>query len=158
MLDERTCAYRYRSVAENLDEVCGENANVIDRGDGTYLCHEHAAAIRDQQPERQFKQIDRTYDRLIAEELFGRRVCEKDSHESCPAGETHLPVQDMPRFAERPEEAERVIERLLEDGIDLRAGGITSRLPNHWQYVFADPENEPLAICVAALIARGVEF
>ncbi|MCL4686153.1 hypothetical protein KJ059_15555 [Myxococcota bacterium] len=158
MSDDNTCGYRFGPVAENVDAVCGKPADVVDRGDGTYLCREHAGAIREEQPERRFKQVDRTYDRLIAENLFGKRVCEKDSHEDCPASNTHMPLQEVPWFAERPEEADRVVERLREGGIDLRAGGIAPRLPGHWQYVFTNPENEPLAVCVAALSARGVEF
>jgi len=158
MSTEETCAYRLRSRGENVDEVCGQPADVVDRGDGTYLCRKHAGSILDEQPERRFKQIDRTYDRMIAEAIFGKQICEKDSHDDCPASGSHMPVQDMPWFAERAEEAERVVERLRESGIDIRAGGVASRLPGHWRLVFADPETEPLAICVAALIARGVDF
>lgn len=158
MSSDKTCGYRHRSLGPDIDEVCGQPADVIDRGDGTYLCHQHAAAIRDEQPERRFKQIDRTYDQLIAEHLFESQVCEKDAHEDCPTGEPHLPVQEMPYFAERAEEANRVIERLLEDEVDLRADGVASWLPDDWQYVFSDPESEPLAICVAALTAKGVKL
>ena len=69
-----------------------------------------------------------------------------------------MAIQELPWFAERAEDAERVIQRLRSDGIDLRARGVASWLPRDWQRVFIDPESEPFAICVAALYARGIDF
>jgi len=126
--------------------------------DGAYLCGTHASVIREQQPERRFGQIDRSIDRLLVEHLFGGRVCERDSHEHCPRAAAHVAVQQMPWFAESEVEAERVVGQLREDGVDLRFRGVRNVLPRHWQFVFSDPEREPLAICVAALIAKGVEI
>jgi len=151
---EMSCGYRFRR-GDDFDEVCSRPARVVDRDDGTYLCEQHASVVREQQPGRAFGQIDRTIDRLIVEHVFNGRVCERNSHEKCARGRVHVAVDEMPWYAESEAEAERVVERLEADGIDLRARGVEEMLPATWRMVFQDAACDPLAICVAALTAKA---
>jgi hypothetical protein len=82
-------------------------------------------------------------------------MCERSSHADCSGGE-HLAIQELPWYAERSEDAATAVQVLRErHGIDLRLQGVASFLPERWKWPFIDPETEPLAICIAALVALG---